>query len=73
MKTGINWIKCSEDLPKKSGLYLAITWPGHIQHLDYSAKHKKWNVHDDDYDFEYEIESVSYWAEANFPEGYEGV
>jgi hypothetical protein len=73
MTSGINWIKCSEELPKKSGRYLAIHVPGHMQHIDYSAKHKKWNVCDDTRYFDYEIKDVQYWAEPNFPEGYEQI
>lgn len=73
MASGIKWIKCSEEMPKKSGLYLAITVPGHIQHINYSVKHKAWNAHDEDRGTSYKIEGIEYWAEADFPKGYEGV
>ena len=73
MENGIKWIKCSERLPEKSGRYLTISVPGHIQHVDYSVKHGKWNVYDDDIFFNYALEKVQYWAEPNFPEGFEGV
>lgn len=73
MTSGINWIKCSEELPKKSGQYLAIHCPGSIQLIPYSVKHGKWNVHDEDRYFNYEIKGMEYWAEPNFPEGYEPI
>ena len=73
MESGIKWIKCSEEMPKKSGRYLVIICPGVISHLEYSAKHRKWNVLDSDRYFNYEIKGIEYWAEPNFPEGFEGI
>lgn len=74
-KTHINWIKCSDEQPKESKHYLAMSKCGYIQFLPFSTVHQSWNNHDSDESdrvLEYSLtESIKYWAEPSYPEGME--
>lgn len=70
MKTTIEWHKCSEKLPEKSGQYWHWYTSTAIMDLPFSVKHQRWNVRDhDDMDAEavncnsMKIEGHVLWAE----------
>lgn len=65
MVNGIKWHKCSDEMPKKTGEYLIMCCPGHIQQVEYDKEYDMWNM-------PYPIAGVKYWAEPNYPEGFEG-
>lgn len=75
VQTHINWIKCSDELPKASGNYVVVTTYGFdneygmITTLQYSAKHKKWNVSDRDKRPTTALDNVMYWGTGSLPDG----
>lgn len=65
--TDIVWHKTAEELPAKSGTYLAIYsicfGRPSIMTMGYSSKHKCFNAHDYEDEPANAIHSVIYWAE----------
>lgn len=66
MSTMIKFHNVKYELPEVSGEYLCYLGPYRTTTLSYSAKHKRFNVHDF-YDEEtvakYAITNVQFWAE----------
>lgn len=72
MKTEINWIKCSDELPKESRQYLTVNRIGFIAYMSFSVKHQMWNALDWEVVPEFPVDGITHWAVPNFPEGVEG-
>lgn len=58
----MEWIKCSDRLPDKSGYYLVITIGNNANVLEFSKRHSAFNAGDSRDDNEFEIKCV-WWTE----------
>ena len=64
VKTVINWHDVKEELPEESGEYLAYSLIGGIcwYPIPYSAKHKAFNVSDENDAPKHTLLNVDFWA-----------
>lgn len=67
-KVEVEWHDVREELPQKSGAYLTIDYQGTMDMMDYSARHRLFNVGDEEEEPMYPV-PCTWWAEVPRPEG----